>query len=98
MSTIESILNETRVFPPSSEFAKHANLPNMMAYESLCAQAEADYLGFWEKQANEHILWHKPFTRVLDESTPPFFKWFDDPVVHARLKNALQGGFFCVCG
>ena len=23
-------------------------------------------------------LWHKPFTRVLDESNHPFFKWFDD--------------------
>lgn len=78
MPTIESILNETRIFPPSTEFAKHANLPNFTAYQTLCTQAEENYLGFWEKQAKEHILWHKLFTRVLDESNPPFFKWFDD--------------------
>lgn len=78
MSTIESVLNETRIFPPSAEFAKHANLPNMAAYETLRAQAENDYLGFWEKQAREYMLWQKPFTRVLDESAPPFYKWFDD--------------------
>ena len=78
MSTIESFLNETRIFPPSTEFAKHANLPSMAAYNKLCAQAEADYLGFWGKQAREYILWQKPFTRILDESTPPFYKWFDD--------------------
>ncbi len=78
MSDIESVLNETRVFPPSTEFASHANVPSLSAYQELCRQAQTDYTGFWKKQADEHILWHKPFTNVLDETTPPFFKWFDD--------------------
>ncbi len=78
MTSIESVLKETRIFSPNTEFAKQANIPNMEAYLGLCAQAEENYQGFWEQQAVEHILWHKPFTRVLDESNAPFFKWFDD--------------------
>src|SRR3989454_2210164 len=27
--------------------------------------------------------WHKPFTRVLDESDAPFFRWFDDGELNA---------------
>ncbi len=78
MSVIESVLNETRIFPPSDAFAKQANIPNIGAFQTMCAEAAEDYQGFWAKQANNNILWHKPFTQVLDESNPPFYKWFDD--------------------
>jgi acetyl-CoA synthetase len=78
MSTIESVLNETRIFPPSSEFARQANIAGIQAYQALCAEAEQDYQGFWAKRANELILWHKPFTQVLDDSAAPFYKWFAD--------------------
>lgn len=78
MPSIESVLKETRIFSPNTDFAKQANIPSMEAYLELCAQAQENYQGFWEQQANEHILWHKPFTKVLDESNAPFFKWFDD--------------------
>ena len=78
MPSIESVLKETRVFSPNAEFAKQANIPSMEAYHALCAQAEEDYLGFWKQQANEHILWHKPFTQTLDDTDAPFFKWFTD--------------------
>lgn len=78
MSTIESVLNETRIFLPSSEFARQANIAGIQAYQALCAEAEQDYQGFWAKRANELILWHKPFTQVLDDSAAPFYKWFAD--------------------
>ena len=78
MSTIESVLNETRIFPPSSEFARQANIAGIQGYQALCAEAEQDYQGFWAKRANELILWHKPFTQVLDDSAAPFYKWFAD--------------------
>ncbi|QOJ21629.1 MAG: acetate--CoA ligase [Gammaproteobacteria bacterium] len=78
MSTIESVLNEIRIFPPSSEFARQANIAGIQAYQALCAEAEQDYQGFWAKRANELILWHKPFTQVLDDSAAPFYKWFAD--------------------
>ena len=74
VATIKSILHETRVFPPDPEFVKQANLSGMETYHALCAEAEKDLSAFWARLAEEHILWHKPFTRVLDESNHPFFK------------------------
>ncbi|HVS27374.1 MAG TPA: acetate--CoA ligase [Burkholderiales bacterium] len=78
MSTIESVLRETRVFPPSPAFVKQANISGMGAYNKLCAEAERDFTGFWGRLAIENVLWHKPFTKVLNESNPPFFKWYED--------------------
>jgi len=78
VSAIKSILHETRIFPPSADFVRQANLAGMERYEALCAEAEKDLRGFWGRLAREYIVWHKPFTRVLDESNHPFFKWFDD--------------------
>ena len=78
MSTIESVLVETRVFPPSPAFVKQANVSGMEAYHKLCAEAERDFTGFWGRLAKEYVLWHKPFTKVLNESNPPFFKWYED--------------------
>jgi len=82
-STIESVLQETRVFPPSAEFVKQANISGMEAYRKLCAEAERDFEGFWGRLAKEHVLWHKPFTKVLDESKAPFFRWFYDGELNA---------------
>ena len=31
--------------------------------------------GFWTEQA-ALVDWHKPFSKVLDYSRPPFAKWF----------------------
>ncbi len=81
--TIESVLHETRVFPPSDAFVKQANISGMEAYRRLCAEAEKDFAGFWARLAREEVLWHKPFTKVLDESKAPFFKWFEDGELNA---------------
>lgn len=78
MATIESILQENRVFPPANEFVKHANVAGVEAYQALRQEAECDYPGFWARLAKQYISWHKPFTRVFDDSNPPFYKWFDD--------------------
>jgi acetyl-CoA synthetase len=78
MSTIESVLQETRVFPPPPELVKQANVSGMAAYRAMCQEAERDFEGFWAKHAREQLLWHKPFTKTLDESNAPFFKWFHD--------------------
>jgi len=83
MSTIESVLQETRVFPPPAELQKSANIPGMAAYEAMVAEAREDFEGFWAKHARNELLWSKPFTRTLDESNAPFFKWFDDGELNA---------------
>ncbi|HKA43385.1 MAG TPA: acetate--CoA ligase [Burkholderiales bacterium] len=81
--TIESVLQENRVFAPSEAFVKQANVSGMDGWKKLCAEAERDFDGFWSRLAREHVLWHKPFTRGLDESNAPFFKWFEDGELNA---------------
>jgi acetyl-CoA synthetase len=83
MSAIESVLIETRVFPPSPEFVKQANVSGMAAYEALRRDAERDFEGFWAKYAREELKWSKPFTKVLDESAAPFYQWFYDGELNA---------------
>ena len=82
-STIESVLTESRVFPPSPDFVRQANISGMDAYRAMCAEAERDFEGFWAKHARAELLWKKPFTRTLDESNAPFCKWFDDGELNA---------------
>src|SRR2546430_16766840 len=82
-STIESVLQEKRVFPPSGAFVKQANISGMEAYRKLVAEAERDFEGFWGRLARETLHWSKPFTKVLDESKAPFFRWFHDGELNA---------------
>ncbi len=77
-TSIESVLHETRVFQPSDAFVQQANVSGMASYQALCMAAEQDYEGYWARLAREHIIWHKPFSEVLDESNAPFYKWFAD--------------------
>ncbi|MBH1963533.1 MAG: acetate--CoA ligase [Comamonadaceae bacterium] len=83
MSAIESTLVENRVFPPSDALKKAARISGMPAYEALCAEADSHPDEFWGRQARENLVWSKPFTRVLDESNKPFYKWFDDGQLNA---------------
>ncbi|MDH0371756.1 acetate--CoA ligase [Comamonas aquatica] len=82
-SAIESVLVENRVFPPSEAVQKNARISGMPAYEALCAEAQKDYEGYWARLARENVVWSKPFTQVLDESNPPFYRWFADGELNA---------------
>ncbi len=82
-STIESVLTENRVFPPSPEMVRQANISGMDAYRALCAEAEKDLEGFWARYARSELVWHKPFTKTLDESNAPFYQWFADGELNA---------------
>jgi acetyl-CoA synthetase len=86
---IESVLHETRVFPPPESFVKQANISGMAAYEAMCREAERDFEGFWAKHAREELRWTKPFTKTLDESNAPFYKWFYDGELNAS-ENCLD--------
>ena len=79
MSTsIDSVLNETRVFPPSDAFVRQANVSGMAGYKALSDEAERDHQSFWARLAREYIVWHKPFNKILNDSNAPFYKWFED--------------------
>ena len=47
----------------------------MPGYREFHRRSIADREGFWAEQA-KLIEWHKPFSKVLDYSRPPFAKWF----------------------
>ena len=83
MPEIESRLIENRVFFPDSKFSKNAKVSDMSAYEALCQSADLDYEQFWAKLAQEHLVWNKSFTSILNERTPPFYKWFEDGLLNA---------------
>ncbi len=67
---IENLFAERRTFPPSAAFVAQAN-----AKADLYAEAERDFVGFWERRARERLAWDVPFETTL-EWNPPFAKWF----------------------
>ncbi len=74
---INSVLSETRLFKPSAEFTAKARI-KADDLKALHQHAEDDYEGFWATQAKQHIDWHTPFTKTLDESQAPHYRWFTD--------------------
>src|SRR4029078_5183232 len=83
MANIETVLQETRVFKPAEAFVKQAIIPGMDAYRKMVAEAERDFEGFWARLARDTLLWSKPFTKTLDGSKAPFFRWFHDGETNA---------------
>jgi len=72
-NSIDSLLTESRRFPPTPEFSAAAT-----AQPELYEKAKADRVEFWAEQARELLDWEKPFTQTLDWSNAPFAKWFAD--------------------
>ncbi|TFD56436.1 acetate--CoA ligase [Cryobacterium sp. Hh38] len=70
---IDTLLHESRRFPPTPEFAAET-----AATSELYTEAQKDPAAFWADQARNLLHWHKPFTKSLDWSNPPFAKWFED--------------------
>ena len=83
MSAIESVLVENRVFPPAPAIVAAARISGMASYDALCQEAATDFEGYWARLARENVVWTRPFTRTLDESNAPFYKWFDDGELNA---------------
>ena len=76
-------MSELTIHQPSDAFVKQATVSGMAAYEALCKKADADYEGFWAEQARRLISWKTPFTKILNQSDAPFFKWFEDGTLNA---------------
>ena len=92
---MEPLMQENRIFNPPADFVKNAAISGMDAYKKLCAEAEKDYEGFWGRLAKENLHWKQVFTKVLDESKAPFYKWFEDGTTNASyncLDRNLQNG------
>lgn len=71
-------MSTPHLFPPPAAAVKGAHVSGIEAYNKLVAEADADYEGYWARLAREFVSWKTPFTKVLDDSGAPFFKWFED--------------------
>ncbi|MEY4767322.1 MAG: acetate--CoA ligase [Pseudomonadota bacterium] len=71
------------LYPVPAEFAKTAAVGSRAAYDELCKQAEADHAGYWAAHARNLLNWRTPFTKTLDDSNAPFYKWFEDGTLNA---------------
>jgi acetyl-CoA synthetase len=83
-------LLEVERFEPPAEFRERALLKDPAVYE----QAARDPLGWWSRQA-EALEWSTPWEQVLDDSNPPFYKWFVGGklnVCHNCLDRHVQAG------
>ncbi len=73
---LENVLKDllqVEEFEPPTQFRERARIRDSAVY----AEAERDPEGWWAERARE-LHWHRPFTTVLDDSNPPFYKWFSD--------------------
>ena len=79
--TLEDRLEEMldiETFDPPEDFVEHARLSDPKVYED----ADADWKGWWVTQSRE-LHWFKEPTKDLDDSNPPFYKWFEDGTINA---------------
>jgi len=73
--TIESILHEKRLFPPTAEFSQKAHVKSLEEYRALYDKAAADPQAFWAELATQELDWFQKWDTVLDWQ-PPVAKWF----------------------
>ncbi len=76
--SINNILEEKRLFPPSKKFSEKSNIKSFEELQSLKKQSLENPIKFWESFANSEIDWFEPFQTVLDRKNAPFFKWFKE--------------------
>ena len=74
-STIESSLQEKRLFHPPAEFSQNARIKSLEEYQRLYERAKADPQKFWAELAEQELHWFQKWDTVLDWQ-PPFAKWF----------------------
>ena len=72
-------LERVEEFPPPPDFAERAQVRDAGIYD----EAAADPAAWWADQARQRLDWQTPFESVLDDSNPPFYKWFADGRLNA---------------
>src|SRR5580700_2165212 len=83
-------LLEVETFAPPAEFREHALLNDPDVY----AKAARDPQAWWTEQA-EQLDWFQKWTTVLDDSNPPFYRWFTGGTLNASyncLDRHVQAG------
>jgi acetyl-CoA synthetase len=75
---LESMLEVER-FEPPAEFRERALWNDPKIYEEAAADPEA----WWLAQARELLEWETPPSKGLNDSDPPFYRWFEDGRLNA---------------
>jgi acetyl-CoA synthetase len=75
---LESML-EIEKFPPPADFREHAEWADPAIYE----EAAADPVAWWTARSVELLDWDVEPTEGLNDSDPPFYKWFEDGRLNA---------------
>jgi acetyl-CoA synthetase len=74
---LEQLL-DVETFAPPDESREQALLSDPSVYE----KADEDWKGWWSEQASE-LHWFKQPSEDVDDSNPPFYKWFKDGKINA---------------
>src|SRR3954452_9321499 len=74
-----SELLEVESFDPPEEFRSRALLNDSAVYEEAAADPEA----WWLEQSKQLLDWAQEPSESLDQSNPPFYKWFADGKLNA---------------
>lgn len=75
MTSITSMLQEGRTFPPDPNFSKNAHIKSFDEYKKLHEESIGDPEGFWGRMAEQVVTWKKKWNKIL-EWKAPFAKWF----------------------
>lgn len=78
---IESVLQESRKFPPPADFVAQANINSEEQYRQMWEYARDDPSGFWGEQS-ENLDWFRQWDTVLDGDMPDT-TWFNGGKINA---------------
>ena len=73
--SIDNVMQESRLFPPSEEFLNGCQINSMEAYQQLYDRAAADPVKFWGDLAKAELHWFQDFDQTL-EWDEPYAQWF----------------------
>ena len=90
---LDALLQEERVFRPLPELVRQATV-TPQTLEDAERLARENPLAYWEGAADE-LDWFKRWDTVLDDSEPPFYRWFPGArcnIVYNALDRHIETG------
>src|SRR3972149_2264227 len=88
-TTIESLLEEKRIFNPHPEFSKKAHIKSFDEYKEIYKQSIADPESFWAEKAQE-LEWFRKWERIhFWDAQKAICRWFEGGKLNASF-NCLD--------
>ena len=91
---------QPKFYYPSEQLARNSNVMSYARekgydnFEELYNWTIQNPQEFWGEMATRYVDWYQPFQQVLDESDPPFYKWYTGGktnVVHNAVDRHADG-------